>query len=276
MRVTIETDRLIIRNLKPGDEKEIYAWTGDPDVAKYMIYPMYNSEADGIEWLKSREMKADDPDDYDLGFALKETGELIGGGGLVYQPDDDVWVVGYNLRKDAWGNGYVVEALSAIMDEIRKTRKIRAIEGVFAVDNYKSQRVMEKLGMTFVEDTEYEKLDGSAHFIAKKYRRVWDENPNLNLGEVYPKRAAENNLNMAPVYAGPTPMPTPDPRVMQQMNQTMMVYAGPEEMSGNKVRPYNGFITLQDCPGGKMCSVCGCPNQARAKFCINCGNLLED
>jgi len=60
------------------------------------------------------------------------------------------------------------------MDEIRKARKIRVIEGVFAVENNKSQRVMEKLGMSFVEDTEYEKLDGSAHFLAKKYRRVFE------------------------------------------------------------------------------------------------------
>ena len=111
MRVIIETERLIIRNLRPG------------------IYPQYNSEADGIEWLKDRQLKADDPNDYDLGFVLKETGELIGCGGLVYHPDIDVWRIGYNLRKDAWGNGYVMEALTAIMDEIRKTRKIRAIEG---------------------------------------------------------------------------------------------------------------------------------------------------
>ena len=72
-----------------------------------------------------------------------------------------------------WGRS-VMEALTAIMDEIRKTRKIRAIEGLFAVENYKSQRVMEKLGMTFVEDTEYEKFDGSAHFLAKKYRRAFE------------------------------------------------------------------------------------------------------
>lgn len=39
MRVTIETDRLIIRNLKPGDEYAVFAWAGDPDVAKYMMYP---------------------------------------------------------------------------------------------------------------------------------------------------------------------------------------------------------------------------------------------
>ena len=32
MRVIIETERLIIRNLRPGDEHAVFAWAGDPDV----------------------------------------------------------------------------------------------------------------------------------------------------------------------------------------------------------------------------------------------------
>ena len=110
----------------------------------------------GIEWLRGREESVDNPDDYDLGIVLKETGKLIGGGGLTYHPEDDVWVIGYNLRKDQWGHGYIIEAMNGIMAEIRKTRRIKAIEGTFAVDNYKSQRVMEKLGMSFYKDTECE------------------------------------------------------------------------------------------------------------------------
>jgi len=174
MRVTIETERLILRNLRPGDEKAVYAWAGDPDVARYMIYPQYRSEEDGIEWLRERDENADAPDDYDLGIVLKETGELIGSGGLVYHADDGVWNMGYNIRKDMWGNGYVVEAMQAIMDEIRKTRTIRVIEAQFAVENHKSRRVMEKLGMVYDRDSSFEKFDKSAKFQSKVFRRVFE------------------------------------------------------------------------------------------------------
>ena len=174
MRVMIETERLILRNLRPGDEKAVYAWAGDPEVARYMIYPLYRSEADGIEWLRERDENADDPDDYDLGIVLKETGELIGSGGLVYHADDGVWNMGYNIRKDMWGNGYVVEAMQAIMDEIRKTHTIRVIEAQFAVGNHKSQRVMEKLGMVYDRDSSFEKFDKSAKFQSKVFRRVFE------------------------------------------------------------------------------------------------------
>lgn len=171
MRVVIETERLILRNLRPGDEKAVFAWAGDPDVARYMIYPLYQSEEDGVEWIREREENADDPDDYDLGIVLKETGELIGSGGLVYQPETDVWNMGYNIRKDMWGNGYVVEAMQAIMEEIRKTREIRAVEAQFAVENHKSRRVMEKLGMVYDRESSFEKFDKSERFQAKTFRR---------------------------------------------------------------------------------------------------------
>ena len=174
MRIIIETERLLLRNLRPGDEKTMFAWAGDPEVARYMIYPQYKSEADGIEWLREREENAEDPDDYDLGIVLKETGELIGSGGLVYRPESDTWNMGYNIRKDMWGNGYVVEAMQAIIDEVRKTRKLRVLEAQFAVENQKSRRVMEKLGMVYDRESSFEKFDKSAVFQAKTYRRVFE------------------------------------------------------------------------------------------------------
>ena len=54
---------------------------------------------------------------------------------------------------------------------MRKTRPVNAIEGQFAAENFKSQRVMEKLGMSYLKDSEYEKLDGSVRFKSKIYRR---------------------------------------------------------------------------------------------------------
>lgn len=134
-----------------------------------MIYPLYKCAEDVKTWIKS--LNPDDPDNYDVGFALKETGELIGSGGIVYNAERDVWVIGYNLRADKWGNGYVPEAIQGLIDYVRKTRQINAIEGEFAEENAKSRRVMEKLGMTYNRDAEYEKLDGSARFKAKVYRK---------------------------------------------------------------------------------------------------------
>ena len=169
MRVTIETERLILRPVYPEDAEAIFKWAGDPVVNEFMIYPLHPNSDATREWLKSRDI--DDPDECDLGFTLKETGELIGMGGLCYNKENDWWTVGYNLRADKWGNGYVPEAIKGIIDYVDKIRPIRAIQGVYCKQNKKSGRVMEKLGMHFHKATTYSKTDGSVTYDANEYIR---------------------------------------------------------------------------------------------------------
>lgn len=169
MIVKIETKRLIIRPVVPDDADAVYKWASDPKVTEYMLYSTHPNVESTREWLESRDIE--DPDSYDLGFVYKETGELIGMGGLVYKPEEDLWLIGYNLRRDFWGQGIVPEAMEGIIAEIKKTRKISLIQGEFATENAKSGRVMEKLGMHYVRDTKYTKFDGSATFDAKIYEK---------------------------------------------------------------------------------------------------------
>ena len=169
MKICFETERLVIRPLTPDDAEMAFRWCGDPKVNTYMIYPLYHRVEDVRAWLESRD--ADDPDNYDEGIALKSTGELIGSGGMRWHAERNAWEIGYNIRADQWGNGYVVEYLTALIEQIRKVRPVDAIDGVFAAENHKSQRVMEKLGMQYFMDTTFAKLDGSETFPAKYYRK---------------------------------------------------------------------------------------------------------
>ena len=171
MRFTLETERLILRNLTPEDYQAVFLWCGDPDVARYMVYPVYTRAEDVKKWLET--LEPDDPDEYDAGIVLKSTGELIGSGGIYYKPEEDLWNIGYNLRKDQWGHGYAAEMIQALLDYAGKTRNVRGITGSFASENNRSRRVMEKLGMTFLEDVMLSKLDGSASYPGKRYRRLF-------------------------------------------------------------------------------------------------------
>ena len=162
MKLHFETEHLLIRPLVPEDAEAVFRWCGDPNVNRYMIYPLYHRVEDVRAWLEGR--NADDPDNYDEGIVLKSTGELIGSGGMRYHPERNAWEIGYNLRADQWGHGYTGEYLTALMEEIRKVRPVEAIDGVFAAENSKSRRVMEKLGMVYIRDTSFDKLDGSQTF----------------------------------------------------------------------------------------------------------------
>jgi len=171
VRIQLETKRLILRNLTPDDYQAVFLWCGDPDVARYMVYPVYTKAEDVKAWIET--LNPDDPDEYEAGIVLKETGELIGSGGIYYQPEADLWNIGYNLRKDQWGHGYAVEMIRGILEMVQGQRDVRGIIGSFANENFRSRRVMEKLGMTFWEDVMLSKLDGSASYLGKRYRRLF-------------------------------------------------------------------------------------------------------
>jgi ribosomal-protein-alanine N-acetyltransferase len=166
----LETSRLILRPLSLDDLDAVFKWTGDPRVNKYMIYPLYKSPEDGREWLSH--LYENEKNIY-YGFVCKETGELIGSGGMYYHEDIDTWRIGYNLACDYWKKGLAVEAMEKIIEYSRSKFDIKIVDGEFCVDNYGSRRVMEKLGMSYYQDAEYTKLDGSETFKAKLYRKVF-------------------------------------------------------------------------------------------------------
>ena len=122
-------------------------------------------------WIET--LNPDDPDAYEVGIVLKSTGELIGSGGIYYKPETGLWTIGYNLRKDQWGNGYAVEMIRGLIEYARSQREVRGITGTFANENTRSRRVMEKLGMAFLEDVTLSKLDGSAAYPGKRYGKLF-------------------------------------------------------------------------------------------------------
>ena len=164
----LETSRLLLRPVTPEDYQAVFRWCGDPKVNKYMIYPLYKSAEAVRAWLESKPI--DSPDEYDYGFVLKETGELIGEGGLFCNPEEGLWHIGYNLRSDLWGGGLTTEGMRSIIDYVCTVREVRGIEACDAVANPASGAVLRKLGLTYVRDGQYEKSDGSEVFPAKTYR----------------------------------------------------------------------------------------------------------
>jgi ribosomal-protein-alanine N-acetyltransferase len=63
--------------------------------------------------------------------------------------------------------------IRGLLEPVKRDRDVRGIMGCFANENHRSQRVMEKLGMTFWEDVMLSKLDGSESYPGKRYRRLF-------------------------------------------------------------------------------------------------------
>ncbi len=60
MKLFFETERLTVRPMVPDDAEAVFRWGGDPDVNRFMIYPLYTRQEDVRRWLESRD--PDEPD----------------------------------------------------------------------------------------------------------------------------------------------------------------------------------------------------------------------
>jgi ribosomal-protein-alanine N-acetyltransferase len=172
----IKTDRLILRPLTFADaETAFYGWTGDAEVAKHVSWLPHHSIDDTINWLKEIEWKLDakgniaSSDNYIWGFVLKETGELFGSGGLIWEDSWQLFQVGYNIKKSHWSKGYTTEAMRAILHYAAKSLGIKRVAGGHAKENIASAKVIEKLGFVYDRDDITPHVDGVRCFDSREY-----------------------------------------------------------------------------------------------------------
>lgn len=157
----IETECLTLRPLTVNDADAAFVWTGDPRVAKYMIYSTHESPEVTREWLSSiPELE----NEYTWGFVRKSDGKLIGLGSMRFRTDENRWSFGYNVRFDCWNMGYTTEAVKGMMKFIRSEYGNVDFVSECAEENIGSARVMEKCGLELAGKGEYTSWDGTKTF----------------------------------------------------------------------------------------------------------------
>lgn len=164
---TIETERLILRQVTADDAEAYFEWAGDERVTKYMSYSTYSSAEQVRDWLETVPKV--------WVYVRKSDGLLIGSGDISPDSSENGFrVFGYNLRFDCWNKGYATEAVKAMIKYAYElgARKFKAQH---AVENPASGRVMEKCGLKFDGYGSYKKTDGSCEFRSKIYKADLDE-----------------------------------------------------------------------------------------------------
>lgn len=163
MREAIETKRLIIKPLKLRDAPEVFELASDPAVNRFMCYRLHQSIDDTKAWLRTLQ-----PNDLEFAFFRKEDGRLIGTGGIGKDVNGR-HTLGYQLRSDAWGNGYATEAARALIAWGHIELGINDYYTEHAIQNVASEHVIRKCGFQFVRYGRYERFDRSEVFDAAFY-----------------------------------------------------------------------------------------------------------
>lgn len=153
----IETERMTLRPWAAGDLDAFHEIWGDPDVIWWGANESIEISRGAFERLLANHV------DWPAGvrwYAMVEraTGAIVGD--VLLQPARIVEgiEIGWHLCRAAWGRGLATEAARAALDRAFLEGALERIYALVAIENDRSLRVVEKLGLTVVRDMEYEGL----------------------------------------------------------------------------------------------------------------------
>ncbi|WP_280967005.1 GNAT family N-acetyltransferase [Evansella cellulosilytica] len=63
-----------------------------------------------------------------------------------WSKEDNKIEIGYDLKKEFWGNGYMCEAVKGIIDFAKNTMDLKEINACIYTENDKSIKLVEKIG----------------------------------------------------------------------------------------------------------------------------------
>ena len=145
----LETERLLLRRMRPEDAEAMFAYASDPEVTRYVLWETHNSIVDTRNFLNFVAESYGRGDFGAWGIVFKETGAFIGTCGFDagYSPEHARAEVGYALSRDYWGRGIMPEAVRALLRFGFEMLDLNRIESRCILENKASARVMEKAGM---------------------------------------------------------------------------------------------------------------------------------
>jgi RimJ/RimL family protein N-acetyltransferase len=153
----ISTERLILREWRDDDLAPFAAMNACPRVREYFCETLTREESDAqVETIRAEFAEKG----YGLfALELKATGEFIGFTGLHHLEIDVHFTpaveVGWRLAEEHWGKGYAPEAARAALDFGFNTVGLEEIVAMTVPANKNSRRVMEKLGMTYDPEDDF-------------------------------------------------------------------------------------------------------------------------
>jgi RimJ/RimL family protein N-acetyltransferase len=156
---TITTPRLTLRAWRDDDVDPLFRVMDDREVMRY--FPNTDPPSrERVEQMISRQK--DHWGEHGFGWwaiELRATGALIGWSGLQFLPETDETEVAYLVAKPHWGKGLATEAASAGLQYGFEQLELECIIGLVHLENAASQRVIQKLGMSFVDQAYYFGID---------------------------------------------------------------------------------------------------------------------
>lgn len=144
----LETPRLQLRPVSMRDAADIFAYSRDPEVARYVLWSPHQTLSDSKAYIRFLLKQYRDGQPSSWGIVLKATGRVVGTiGYMSFSQENSTVEIGYSLARSLWNNGLMTEAVHAVLGLSFDTMRIHRVEAQHDAANPASGRVMAKCGM---------------------------------------------------------------------------------------------------------------------------------
>ncbi len=147
--VRLETERLILRRLVPEDAEAVYRnWASDGEVTRYLTWQPHESAEASAGFIRRMTEECRALSAYNWGIELKALGQVVGSISVVHTEEDiGALELGWALGRAWWGLGIMPEAAGRVLRFLFEEVGANRIVARHDINNRKSGRVMEKIGM---------------------------------------------------------------------------------------------------------------------------------
>ena len=164
---TLETERLLLRRMKPSDSRDMFEYASRPEVTEYLLWEPHKTPRQTLDYLEYLQTRYRVGDFYDWAVVDKQKSKMIGTCGFTTLDFiNNAAEVGYVLNPDYWGIGIAPEAVARVMNFAFMELNVHRVEAKYMIGNDRSRRVMEKCGMSF------EGVRRSSMFVKGSYRDI--------------------------------------------------------------------------------------------------------
>ena len=162
MKLNIETERLLLRELRLTDLEGMFALDSDPEVHKYLGNKPVKTIDESKKILESVLTQYKERGIGRFAVIEKSSGDFVGWSGLRLNTEYNMngftkyYDVGYRLIKRFWGKGYATESGKASIDYAFNVLKLPEIYATTEIGNQASHTALLKIGLHYVEDFYFE------------------------------------------------------------------------------------------------------------------------
>lgn len=164
MFIDLETERLFLKCIGYDDAEFFYKHFSTHEVNQYLFDAEPCSSVEEAQKWIGFYLESEPRNQHRWIIVLKENGEKIGTCGFhCWNRENGEIQMGYDLQPSYWRNGYMSEALTAIMKFAAEKMKVKKIFTHISTDNIASIRTSEKIGFVKTGEQYYEEFHGEKY-----------------------------------------------------------------------------------------------------------------